>query len=217
MKKQTVGLKFGRLLVIEEIINEGTPKHKKFTYKCLCECGQEKICLRKHLVSGDTKSCGCLNNELYEKHGFHNHKLYSIHKAMVSRCSNEKNPKYKDYGKRGIFVCKEWIDSRSAFFEWSLNNGYEEGLEIERKNNNDGYYPENCEWITRKQQCRNMRSNIFISIGGIEKCISEWCEIYNLSKNAIYARVNLNWKLDENIILTPIKKRKKNASSSISN
>jgi hypothetical protein len=77
---------------------------------------------------------------------------------MKWRCANPNCPGYINYGGRGIVVCKEWEDDYSAFRDWAIANGYSEGLQIDRKNNNKGYSPENCRFVTRSQNNKNRRA-----------------------------------------------------------
>lgn len=77
---------------------------------------------------------------------------------MKQRCYNSKNGDYKNYGARGIKICDEWLNNPRAFVEWALNNGYEEGLTIDRENVNGDYEPSNCRWANRKTQSINRRA-----------------------------------------------------------
>lgn len=86
-----------------------------------------------------------------------NKRLYNIYRNMKQRCHNPKAHQYKDYGERGIYVCDEWKNSFSSFVKWALNNGYEDGLTIDRINNNAGYCPNNCRFTTMLEQERNRR------------------------------------------------------------
>ena len=75
---------------------------------------------------------------------------------MIYRCTNEKHPQYKDYGGRGITVCREWMDV-NVFFDWSIKNGFLPELEIDRIENDKGYSPDNCRWTTRSVNVNNRR------------------------------------------------------------
>lgn len=81
---------------------------------------------------------------------------------MIERCHKPNNKSYKDYGARGITVCDDWLESYENFKIWALSSGYKKGLGIERKNNNKGYSPENCEFITMEMQSRNRRTSIIV-------------------------------------------------------
>ena len=95
-------------------------------------------------------------------------RIYAIWKAMLARCNNPKNDRYKNYGARGITVCEEWL-SYDAFYEWAMANGYDDTLTIERKNVNGNYEPSNCEWISKEDQLRNTTRSV--KVGG--KCLSQ--------------------------------------------
>lgn len=93
-------------------------------------------------------------------------RLYSIYYGMMSRCHNKKAAGYDRYGARGIYVCDEWKERFDVFAFWALCNGYSGDLTIDRINNDDGYYPENCKWSTHIEQQNNRRSNCKISYKG---------------------------------------------------
>ena len=135
-------------------------------------CAFCKLEVEKDLENGlRDKSCGCSkekiqkNNQLNKnnsnyKHGESTIKLYRVWDGIKQRCSNPKTKSYKNYGGRGITICLEWTNDYTKFRDWALNNGYAEGLQINRINNNGNYCPENCEWITPKENCRNKRGVI---------------------------------------------------------
>lgn len=121
------------------------------------------------------------------KHGLSNHKLYEAFTSMKQRCYNQKNPAYIDYGERGIKICDEWLDKENGFitfYNWALENGYEEHLTIDRKDVNGNYEPSNCRWITNLQQQNNKRNSVKITIDGESKTIAEWSRSSNLSVGA---------------------------------
>ncbi len=93
----------------------------------------------------------------YEKHGYKNHPLYGVWSMMKARCSNPKFRQYADYGGRGIAVCAEWKASAKSFVEWCVENGWKPGLTIDRRDNDAGYSPDNCQFLTRKEQNQNRR------------------------------------------------------------
>lgn len=83
--------------------------------------------------------------------------LYTVRKDMLARCYKPKTKNYKYYGARGITVCTKWRDSFEEFAKWAFDNGYKPGLEIDRINNDRGYFPKNCRWITHAVNMRNRR------------------------------------------------------------
>lgn len=90
-------------------------------------------------------------------HGLTNTRLYNIWCNMKERCNNENCVAYENYGGRGIKVCKQWNDSFESFFTWAVLNGYRKHLSIDRINNDEGYKPSNCRWVTQRIQMLNRR------------------------------------------------------------
>ena len=152
------GKKFGRLMVLKRVFPPNT-KNKAY-WLCQCDCGNTIVCASRNLREGSTKSCGCLQREIAKEratvHGFSGEPLYHVHNMMKQRCFNPNNKNFKDYGGRGIQVCKEWLDY-AEFRKWATENGYKQGLSIERINNDGNYCPENCTWITLSEQQKNRR------------------------------------------------------------
>lgn len=106
------------------------------------------------------KSCGCKSIELASLNKTSNHhlsktKLYDVWAGIIQRCYDEKSPVYKYYGLKGVVLCKEWRHNAPVFVLWALNNGYKEGLQIDRIDNNGNYTPDNCRFVTRKENMRN--------------------------------------------------------------
>ena len=171
--KDMTGMTFGRLKVIERADND---KNGNAFWKCKCECGAIVIVNGNSMRRGHTKSCGCLHKdkliEINTKHGKCNERIYSIWAAMISRCTNEKNAYYINYGGKGIKVCDEWKDS-SKFIEWAYNNGYSDELTIDRIDNKKGYCKENCRWVTRAEQNRNTTRNKYVNYKGEKICLAE--------------------------------------------
>lgn len=153
--------RFGRLKVIKEFIKT---KGGKTRWECLCDCGNKVNVATDKLNSGLTKSCGCLrkeqclsrNERKRTKHKKENPAEYSTWSNTIQRCTNQNNPGYKDYGGRGITICKRWRNSFEFFYE---DMGSKPGpkYSIDRIDNNKGYYMDNCRWATSHQQAYNRR------------------------------------------------------------
>lgn len=132
----------------------------------LCHCGSEFESVPYSVSSGNAKSCGCLSRKILQernyKHGMASergdNRLYRIWANMKTRCSNKNVSSYNDYGGRGISVCDEWSSSFPSFYEWSVNHGYADSLVIDRIDNDMGYSPENCRWITVAENNKNKRA-----------------------------------------------------------
>lgn len=133
-------------------------------YKCVC--GKIKLLRKSHVDSGSTKSCGCSSQELRRPyivtHGLwaNNKKLFTVWQTLRRKCYDPRSHNFKNYGGRGIGVCKQWLKSFKTFYEWAIKNGYKQGLQIDRVNNNGNYKPSNCRWTTAKVNSNNRRSNL---------------------------------------------------------
>ncbi len=164
------GKKFGRLTVLKRAENT---KYGKSQWECLCDCGTQKTIIGSSLTQGKTHSCGCLMREKattliaearskiktksrfapgYSRRGPLYH-LYSIWCNMKHRCNNPNNRVFYRYGGRGIRYAPEW-EEFDSFAKWALENGYKDGLSLDRIDNDGNYSPENCQWLTRQDNAR---------------------------------------------------------------
>ena len=154
-----LGMKFGRWTVLERAKN----RYGNAYWVCKCDCGTVKEVCGSFLVTGKSKSCGCLKKELcsikHTKHGFSKDKLYSVYNGIKDRCFRKNNPSYKYYGAIGITMCGEWRGNFMSFYNWAIKNGYKNGLTIDRINNDGNYEPSNCRWATMKEQRLNQGHN----------------------------------------------------------
>jgi len=205
---EIIGKKFGRLTVkkfIKYHFFECGKKQKVFL--CKCECGTEREILFGSIKSGNTKSCGCLQKEetsnARKKHGMSKTRIYRTWEAMKRRCLKKSDSSYKYYGGRGIEICDRWKNSFENFYE-DMKNGYSDELQIERKNNNGNYSPENCIWATRAEQSKNTRRNVFIICKGKTQTMSEWSAESGICIGTIFARLKLGWS-GEKAVTQPVK------------
>lgn len=144
---------------------------------CECNCGTVLAAFVSSLLSGHTRSCGCLSKESTggrrRTHGGYRTRLYKCWMAMRQRCENPRDQNYRYYGGRGISVCLEWSQF-GAFRDWAMASGYQEGLTIERRENDLGYEPGNCIWITQSEQMRNTRRSHRLTAFGETKLLADW-------------------------------------------
>lgn len=212
MPSNLVGKRFGLLTVLE--LSE--PLRGLRSWRCRCKCGKHSVVPTGALNSGNTKSCGCLQRSVLgnsvRTHGMSNSRItgyvnrtYGIWQAMRDRCSNPNRKDYHRYGGRGITVCKRW-----AKFENFLSDMGEcpLGLTLDRKDNNKGYSPNNCQWATRREQGRNTIRNKLININGATQCLLEWLVEYQVPKNRYYARLRYGWSVVD-AITKPLYTRQK--------
>lgn len=201
--KNLEGERFGKLLVIERAENT---KSGKSQWICKCDCGNTTIVPTYRLTMGQTKSCGCKKYETKnQKHGMKNTRIYSIWCDMKRRCNNEKCKNYKDYGAKGIKVCDEWEKNFISFYLWSIDNGYDDTLTIDRINNNKGYSPDNCRWTTRKQQNNNRKCNVLVEYNGHIKTLSTICDEMKLNYEVIRLRISSGMSFEKAISLPKAK------------
>ena len=190
--KDITAKKFGRLTALYKLHN---CSKKRVHYLCICDCGNFTEVASNNLTNGKIKSCGCLRGKNHHKCDT---RLYRIYYNMKNRCYNKDLPQYKDWGGRGITLCDEWLNDFMAFYNWAIENGYNDSLSIDRVDNDGNYEPLNCRWVTSKQQSRNTRRNNNITINGEMHCLSEWCEILNLNYSNVLSRIyKLNWSIEE--------------------
>ena len=169
-------------------------------WNCLCDCGESTIVSSAHLRSGHTTSCGCYKainmSKLFSKHHMTHSHLYYMWNNMKRRCYTESSSRYKVYGGRGIKVCDEWKDF-STFRDWALSSGYRDDLTIDREDNDGDYTPENCRWTDALHQARNRSTNIDIRIGNSVRCLTEWCEIFDLDYGTVNRRYHDGYDTDK--------------------
>lgn len=118
---------------------------------------------------------------------------------MKYRCTQPKYDKYQYYGKRGISVCPEWTDSFDVFQEWALSHGYEEGLTLDRIDNDRNYEPDNCRWVTMKEQANNKTTNHLLTYNGKTQTMQQWSEELGLSYAAISKRLSAGWDVERTL------------------
>jgi len=188
-----IGTKYNKLTIIG--IGQ-KDKQRNVMVVCLCECGNQTIAKVWDLANNKKKSCGCLLAEQKEiwktinkSHGMSNHPLDSVYSSMIQRCYNPRCSGYKNYGGRGIKVCDEWKDDINSFLNWGLSNSWAKGLELDRKDNDKNYGPDNCRFVTKLVNSRNKRNNYYVVYKGEKKTLKEWCEKFSLNFSTMRHRL----------------------------
>lgn len=193
-----VGQRFERLLVLFESERRGAHRY----WFCQCDCGNEKVVRHGHLLSGRTRSCGCLctiglgrrqHGNPYLGPKTHTYKIWS---GLIKRCYDAKAENFHLYGGRGITVCERW-HSFEAFLT-DMGERPSKELTIERLDNERGYEPGNCAWRTKKDQANNRRSSRIIEWNGERRTLQQWAEATGISSSAISSRIDgLGWTVQQ--------------------
>lgn len=183
------GERFGRLTVIRK----AEPINYKRRFLCVCDCGTEKVCLSFLLLSGRTRSCGCLHKETAAKlnraHGEATKKEtpeYRAWKGMRTRCNNPKFIQAKNYGGRGIMVCERWDDYAAFLSDMGRRPSTRHSLD--RIDVNKGYSPDNCRWATKEQQANNTRRSVIVVIRGREMTLAQAARFLGLPYGTVRQR-----------------------------
>ena len=186
---------------------------KKGTYLYyLCECPychNTKEIRKDHYKERKSDNCGCQRHN-DARNGHHN-KIYNIHQAIKQRCLNPNQKYYNRYGGRGIKICDEWLDYKT-FKKWCMENGYKEGLDIDRIDNNGNYEPSNCRFISHIQNCNNRHNSLHHMINGKMMTTREVAETYGFSIDCIHSRYRMG-RRNEQLIEPKYKNIIKNSNT----
>jgi len=200
-----IGDKFGRLTVVERVSNNSRGNSM---WLCECHCGQTTVVAGSHLVNGHTNSCGCFHKDIMTRHGHSTGQISGTYKSwdhMIQRCTNRIYQQYKDYGGRGIVVCRRWLKFENFLADMGERP---EGRSLDRIDNNGNYCPENCRWATRKEQQSNRRNNHVLTYGGKTQCITKWSDDIGIKVGTIQYRLAAGWSVEEALSVVPGQKRK---------
>lgn len=187
------GDKIGNCVYVKEEKGciSGSRLRRKATF--ICYCGNEFIATLNSVKYKSITSCGCYKSkkikELKTKHGRRNTPEYQAWQHLRSRCRNETDSQYHNYGGRGIKVCDEWYDSFELFYK-DMGDRPSEDHSIDRFPDMDGHYmAANCRWATQKQQMNNYRNNVFIEYNGEKRTLTEWAEKIGIEYSCLYWRI----------------------------
>lgn len=205
------GMRFGKLIAIKRNSKSNCGKWK---WLCKCDCGNYKDIDIHNLLRTDktsTTTCGkCEKSRVGTKsykHGMSETRLYQCYKLMKNRCYNSHNKRFYLYGGRGIKVCEDWLGENGSinFIKWSLVNGYQDNLTLDRIDSDKDYCPENCRWATRKEQSNNIRTNRHFEYNGEMYTAPQICQLLNVKDEKLVCdRLRRGWSI-EKAVNTPKK------------
>lgn len=181
--------------------------NKKATYRCVC--GSVKDIGIYKVNIGETRSCGCYQREVATinastLNGLSSHPLWSKWRDIWNRRYNENTKSYSHYGGKGVVMCELWEKDFMSFFNWAINNGWREGLEIDKdikakelKVKPLLYSPERCQFVTGKKNCNNRGSNKYIEHDGVTKTLMEWSETTGVNYGTLAGRLKRGWRMEQ--------------------
>lgn len=192
-----IGKTFSRLTVV----SFAGVKNKVRTWHCFCTCGGKSVVDTASLRKGNTRSCGCLKKESdvakrrNTTHGYSRTRIYNTWASMKQRCEDPGKTNYKWYGGRGIKVCDRW----QSFSNFIMDMGERpDDQQIDRINPDGNYSPDNCRWVSSKENASNRRSTIIITVDGINRSLKQWCQEKSLNYHTAITRLNRDgWSIQE--------------------
>lgn len=203
-RAKLIGMTFGRLGVVEYAHST-----RHVYWRCVCVCGAEVVVDTGSLTTGHTKSCGCFRKEVTSarvfKHGQSNFRngtslskgtpAYQCWKNMLKRCYYRNCDSYKNYGGRGIRVCERWHRFENFLADMGAAP---EGMELDRRDNDGDYKPENCRWASIREQVNNRRITRWLTHMGETKSLADWARERGIKPYQLRQRLDgQGWSLDE--------------------
>ena len=196
------GMQFGRLTTICQVEKKA---YGKIKWLCRCNCPKstEKVFLKDNLIHGKSRSCGCIRKEELSKksriHGSSGTPLYNIWCGMKSRCTNQNEACFKDYGGRGITVCSQWMNDFQAFRDY-IGPRPSPAHSLDRINVNGNYEPGNVQWATKCEQSNNTRRTCLLTLNGKTLSASQWAEETGIPSRTILLRIDAGWTVQRALI-----------------
>lgn len=192
-----VGQTFGFLVVLDAPTTKAGAATK---WLCQCHCGVQKYVAGKALKTRETVSCGCYRKQvvsLPKSHGGASGKTarwYRVWHGIKDRCLNPNSNSWVRYGGRGITVCDRWLQAKNFYEDMG---DPPENRTLERRNNDLGYNKKNCYWATHKEQANNRRSNRVLKLGGEQKTLAQWANLYGKCPKLVRSRLRIKWPLEK--------------------
>lgn len=187
------GMRFSRVTVIRK---SGYKRNGGVVWVCRCDCGTFCSATTNHLRMGKKKSCGCITRENaasgdhQRTHGMTKTKIYQKWLGIKKRCNNPNEQNFRNYGARGIKICKEWKNDFSAFRDYvsALPHYGEEGYSLDRINNDGNYEPGNLRWATKHEQNTNRRNSAFYEYKGNKIPLTDLSKLVNVPYGTLRSR-----------------------------
>jgi hypothetical protein len=182
------GQKFGRLTALYSSFSNDKGH---VLWACACDCGSRITTLipAHTLKAGKKNFCQFCKNSSITTHGYSHTKIYGVYHKAKERCCKPTCKDFKDYGGRGISMCDEWMNSPVAFITWALENGYREGLSLDRIDNDKGYSPDNCRFVNYFIQANNRSTNRQVILNGITDTIANHAKRLNVKRTTLVSRL----------------------------
>lgn len=203
------GERFGSLILDEKTHKTSRSGRVRSHWLCLCDCGNQCEVDSGNLRNGNTTRCPlCATRERGRRfaamatHGKSRSRIYNIWCKVKERVMNPDSPRYPDYGGRGIDMCPKWAESFEAFYA-DMGEPPTAVHQIERVENDKGYWPDNCVWANRREQAANKRNNVVISARGETKILAEWSRETGLKERTIANRLKHGWSPND-ALFTPL-------------
>ncbi len=201
------GQKFGRLTAVRFI----EVRKNSYFWLFKCDCGKDVMTQKGNVVSGLSKSCGCWKIQRLTKHGMTKTRFYNIWGHILSRCHNSNVERFKNYGGRGIKVCKRWLtfinfkDDMYESYREHLTKFGKKNTTIDRIDTNGNYCESNCRWATYKEQNNNKRNNRLLTHNGKTQCVLDWAKELKISPSILYKRITQRKWTIKQALTTPVK------------
>jgi hypothetical protein len=200
--RQMIGKRYGDVVVLSPAQPRVTRSGNKYDrVQVKCDCGKLALLSAERLRWGSIRSCGCARLaaalEASTKHGLKHHPLYKAWVSARHRCHNPKDKSYRNYGGRGITVCPDWLDNPKAFVEWGENNGWRRGLQLDRIDNDKGYCPENCRFVTPSENQNNRSCTAFIEIKGERVPLAVAARRHGIRADTLRSRIKSGWEVEK--------------------
>ena len=201
------GIRVGTLTVIRPAPKEKERAKGKVTWECQCDCGN--VCYRLTSVLTRLQRVGaarcnhiCSAHVYQVKHGMSFHPAYAVYRSMIDRCKLPTHQAYHNYGARGITVCERWRNGFPFFWE-DMGSPYKKGLALDRTDNNKGYSPENCKWVSFRENSQNRRGNVRVDTPHGSLCLSEVARVSGVGFSTVHSRDQHGFRTWEQLTAKP--------------